>query len=280
MKTARTIGKIISIAVVLTSTWLSPAIAQRAPVVQAFDLRVPWQPAPIKVNGQWDLLYELHLDNYSAEPLQPEQLRVIDADNGHILRDYDAAAVRAMLGGPGLSGKKGDTAIAPGAHAVIYLNLGFDAAPTDLHLTHELSAERPDGGAPVQAQGGTLMLHGWPAPVVFSPPLRGGYWVAVYDGSWARGHRRSLYAVNGAVHVPGRFAIDWIKVDGTFEYKAPARQEATAPAEQAPTSDSSPPSADAEAEESENPTEAQVELESPPTPRTARRDATRTVQSA
>lgn len=218
MKTARTIGKIISIAVVLTSTWLSPAIAQRAPVVQAFDLRVPWQPAPIKVNGQWQLLYELHLDNYSAEPLQPEQLRVIDADNGHILRDYDAAAVRAMLGGPGLSGKKGDTAIAPGAHAVIYLNLGFDAAPTDLHLTHELSAERPDGGAPVQAQGGTLTLHGWPAPVLFSPPLRGGYWVAVYDGSWARGHRRSLYAVNGAVHVPGRFAIDWIKVDAQGRY--------------------------------------------------------------
>src|SRR3546814_5155924 len=33
--------------------------------------------------------------------------------------------------------------------------------------------------------------------------------------------------------------IDWIKVNGTFEYKAPARQEATAPAEQAPTSERS-----------------------------------------
>lgn len=74
--------------------------------------------------------------------------------------------------------------------------------------------------------------------------------------------------------------IDWIKVNGTFEYKAPARQEATAPAEQAPTSEPSPPSADAEAEGTDEPTEAQVEPESPPTPRTARRDATHTVQSA
>ena len=71
--------------------------------------------------------------------------------------------------------------------------------------------------------------------------------------------------------------IDWIKVDGTFEYKAPARQEATAPAEPAPTSESSPPSADADAEEIDNPTEARVE---PDSPRTARRDAHRTVQSA
>jgi hypothetical protein len=74
--------------------------------------------------------------------------------------------------------------------------------------------------------------------------------------------------------------IDWIKVNGTFEYKAPARQEATAPAEQAPTSEPSPPSADAEAEEIDNPIEARVEPDSPPTPRTVRRDATRTVQSA
>lgn len=74
--------------------------------------------------------------------------------------------------------------------------------------------------------------------------------------------------------------IDWIKVNGTFEYKAPARQQVTAPAEPVPNSEPSSASADAEAEESANPTEARVEPESPPTPRTARRDATRTVQSA
>ncbi|MGO4700410.1 M23 family metallopeptidase [Dyella sp. 2RAB6] len=186
--------------------------------MQTFDLRVPGQPAPIKVNGQWQLLYELHLDNYAAEPLQPKQLRVLDADNGQVLRDYDETALRAMLGGPGLSGKQGDATIAPGAHAVIYLNLSFDDAPAALHLTHQLSATRDNGGTPLQAQGGTLSLQPWPAPVTFSPPLRDGYWVAIYDSSWPRGHRRTLYAVNGAVHVPGRYAIDWIKVDAQGRY--------------------------------------------------------------
>jgi len=46
----------------------------------------------------------------------------------------------------------------------------------------------------------------------------GGPWIAVYDSSWERGHRRALYTVNGKVHVPGRFAIDWIKVDKTGKY--------------------------------------------------------------
>jgi hypothetical protein len=73
--------------------------------------------------------------------------------------------------------------------------------------------------------------------------------------------------------------IDWIKVNGKLEYKAPARQEAIAPAEQAPNREPSPTSADAEAEETENPTETQIKPESPPTPRTARRVATRAVQS-
>ena len=199
-------------AIALLGAYLSPSIAQRAPVVQTFDLRIPWQPAPIKVNDQWQLLYELHLDNYAADPLQPKHLRILDADNGHILRDYDETTLRTLLGGPALSGKKGDTTIAPGAHAVIYLNLSFDKAPTNLHLTHELSAER-ESGATLQATGGAVTMHGSPKPITFSPPLRGSYWAAIYDSSWPRGHRRTLYAVNGAVHIPGRFAIDWIKVD-------------------------------------------------------------------
>ena len=60
--------------------------------------------------------------------------------------------------------------------------------------------------------------------------------------------------------------IDWIKVNGSLQYKAPIRQEATAPAEQTPNHEPSPTLADAEAK-------AQL------TPHTAGSDATHTVQS-
>ena len=73
--------------------------------------------------------------------------------------------------------------------------------------------------------------------------------------------------------------IDWIKVNGSIEYKAPARQEAPAPAEHAPNHESSPASAETKSEESAIPTEAQLKPETQPSPHTASRDATHTVQS-
>src|SRR3546814_17201841 len=46
-----------------------------------------------------------------------------------------------------------------------------------------------------------------------SPPLRGGPWVAVYDPGMERGHRRVFYATEGSATLPGRFAIDFMKLD-------------------------------------------------------------------
>lgn len=66
--------------------------------------------------------------------------------------------------------------------------------------------------------------------------------------------------------------IDWIKVNGTLQYKSPARQEATAPAEQAPTNEPSSTSTDAKVEEAEPDVQRY--------PRTARSGSTRTAQSA
>src|SRR5262249_41363363 len=37
-------------------------------------------------------------------------------------------------------------------------------------------------------------------------------WVAVYDPSLNGGHRRALFAIDGKVRIPARFAIDWIKL--------------------------------------------------------------------
>lgn len=47
-------------------------------------------------------------------------------------------------------------------------------------------------------------------PPVLGPPLRNGPWLAVYEPSWERGHRRVLYTVNDSTRLPGRFAIDFM----------------------------------------------------------------------
>ncbi|CRM57225.1 STY4534 family ICE replication protein [Pseudomonas sp. 25 R 14] len=73
--------------------------------------------------------------------------------------------------------------------------------------------------------------------------------------------------------------IDWIKVNGMLEYKAPARQEATAPAEPVPHGELSPPSAESDVETGEPLVETALDAEPRPSPRTVFRDAIRSAQS-
>lgn len=62
----------------------------------------------------------------------------------------------------------------------------------------------------IEADGGVSVLD---LPVgdgpMMGPPLRGGPWAAIYKAEWPRGHRRVLY--DG--RLPGRTAIDWVKLD-------------------------------------------------------------------
>jgi len=56
------------------------------------------------------------------------------------------------------------------------------------------------------------------APVVLGAPLRSGPWAAVYEPSWERGHRRVIYSISEKQRIPGRFAIDFIKMNGQGLY--------------------------------------------------------------
>ena len=57
-------------------------------------------------------------------------------------------------------------------------------------------------------------------PLTLNPPLADGPWAAIYDPSWERGHRRVFYAVDGKARLPGRFAIDFIKLDEQGRFAA------------------------------------------------------------
>jgi murein DD-endopeptidase len=50
------------------------------------------------------------------------------------------------------------------------------------------------------------------APVVLGSPLDGGDWTPIYSDAWRLGHRRVIYTTDGLEHIPGRFAMDWMKV--------------------------------------------------------------------
>jgi len=192
--------------VLLSMLAAQAALAQRAPVHQSFDLRVPWMPEPVTVAGKTSLVYELHLTNEAQETLTIQRIEVID-EQQHVLAGLSGAALTAAIGRADRA--KGDERLrmAPGMTAVAYLSVPL-ADPGKVPLRHRVVyAGNTDSDLIVE---GGLLRPSSRSLLQLGPPLRGGPWVAIYDARWERGHRRVLYTTDGSVKVPGRFAIDWI----------------------------------------------------------------------
>lgn len=185
----------------------APAVlAQRAPLHQSFDLRVPWTPEPVVVAGKASLVYELHLTNEAQETLTIQRIEVLD-DQQHVLVDLSGGELVAAVGMADRA--KGDERLrmTPGMSAVAYLSVPL-ADTAAVHLHHRV-VYAGQADQDLTTDGATITTT-QRTPLQLGPPLRGGPWVAIYDASWERGHRRVLYTTDGSVKVPGRFAIDWI----------------------------------------------------------------------
>jgi hypothetical protein len=194
-----------------------PATAPSAAVVlQAFDAAIPYRPAPVRIGDTRHLIYELHLTNFASAPLTVDRIAVHDAATGAELLALSGDALAAALGHlPSGGGTKGPT-IAPGIRAIAYLDLALQDGATPVTLTHSVAVAGASGAATIDA--GRVAVDDRPLPVL-GPPLRGGPWVAIYAPEMERGHRRVPYATAGKATIPGRFAIDFMKIDtaGRFD---------------------------------------------------------------
>lgn len=179
-----------------------------------FDLRVPEPPTAARVEGRAVLGYELHLTNYASHPLDPVRVEVL-AD-GEVLARYEGAALEARIDRSGLQrNAEAGAAIAPGRQGIVFIDIGIDAGDMPSALVHRVAFIGADASGPLQER----TLEGGPADVAtdigtaLSQPLSGGPWVAISDTGWMRGHRRVGYALGGRLRTPGRYAIDWVKLD-------------------------------------------------------------------
>lgn len=188
--------------------WPASAADER----ESFDLRVPLAPAPVVVEGRARLFYELHLSNFSRQPLAPQVVEVLDGEGVAYAR-YTGEALTARLAPAVPGGDAPAGVVAPGSRAVLYveLDLAPDAVPAVLR--HRIEYRVEDGSSRVAGvSGGQVAIDVRPV-VVLGPPLRGGPWGAVFHPAWERGHRRVFYAVEGRATLPGRFAIDFVRLD-------------------------------------------------------------------
>lgn len=193
----------------------------RRPIIHSVDVQVPSAPIPVSIKGKRHLAYELHVTNFRPSEITLTRVEVSDAVRGSRLGDFRDAELDRLLGRLGApSGTADKRVIGAGMRAVVYLWLTLDdagAAPARLRHKIELDIVRASRREHVVVDAGESDVRR-DRPLVLSPPLRGGPWVALYDPMMAGGHRRAIYAVNGRARIPARFAIDWVRMenDGTI----------------------------------------------------------------
>lgn len=203
----------------------STAFAAAPP--EAFDLRVPTPPMARAVDGGHELVYELHLDNYATRDLDPVAIDILDA-RGTVLQRFEGDALAQRLDRSGLQWKAETyRAIPSGRRGIVFIELVLPA-PLPAGLRHRVGYVAAPDDAVARIEGGDTTVVA-DATLVLAPPLAGGPWVAIYDPRWERGHRRVGYATAGALHVPGRHAVDWVKLDETGR-KAPVGETLAAAA--------------------------------------------------
>lgn len=206
--------------IVMLMAGLFPSLAPAQPE-SSFDLRIPVAPMLRSADGVDELVYELHLDNFALRDLKPVRVEVWDADGRRLLAAYEGPALAQRLDLSGVQWKADSLqAIPSGRRGVVFIELGLaDAVPKALrHRIAYADLRSVDDVRWVEGARTAIVTGRTP---VLSPPLKGGPWWAAHDARWERGHRRVGYAIGGRLRTPGRYAVDWVKLDAAGR-KAPA----------------------------------------------------------
>lgn len=177
---------------------------------QSLDVQIIEAPKIVPIGTTDQLVYELHLTNFSSHPLELNRLVIKAGDT--LLKTYsrDELAAAIDLVGPSEANAR---IIPTGRRAVVYIGAPVPAALPRGPISHNLTLSEIDTDEGDFTISGGLATPETAALPRLSPPLRGGPWVAVYDPGMERGHRRVFYATEGSATLPGRFAIDWMKID-------------------------------------------------------------------
>jgi murein DD-endopeptidase len=178
---------------------------------ESFDAEVPVAPGPSAIDGSRWLIYELHLTNVSREPLGLQKVDVRDGTTDRLLITFGSRDLVTRLAAISSAEIK-DRIVQPGQRAIVYMEFPLTTDSSPGSLRHRIEYARAGDSRVDHIVAGNVVVQ--PAPrLALGPPLRGGPWAAIYHWQWPRGHRRVFYALDGRARLPGRLAIDWVKLD-------------------------------------------------------------------
>jgi hypothetical protein len=170
------------------------------------------------ISGKTVVYYELKLANFNQAAVELTSVEVLGSDGIMPVSTFTETDLTDRIN-PIVNQKEPGTTLLPGKQSILYLEFPLEdkgITGCSHRIGYRLAGEAAKSGKHF-IRGAEVVLENR-SPVEFGQPLSGGPWAAVYDPSWQRGHRRVLYTENGKARIPGRFAIDFIKLDTNGAY--------------------------------------------------------------
>ncbi|MDQ0734064.1 M23 family metallopeptidase [Arthrobacter agilis] len=195
----------VSVAAVAPQEDITPVIGQ----VLSTPRAVP------TTDGRVHIAYEVHLSNVSDQTATVESVDVLDESGSSLERlDGDDVVPWMRVSGATAPGR----VLGPGQGALLWLDVVVDpggALPASLH--HDVTFGLDPGAPPIIPNRLTSRLaptevDAAPAAVI-SPPLEGAGWLNGNSCCEVTPHRGSVIPLNGALHAPERYAIDYVRLD-------------------------------------------------------------------
>lgn len=206
----------MTLALIASCLVVDNAFAQNTAIQNGFDVEMPVPPVPVRVGNRWQVSYEVHLTNFSSERLAVTRFTVSDNRDGHTIIELSGNGLiaNATIIGTTSPLKGLRIEVAPGQRLVLFLDFTIPTNAAVAAIRQRIDYVAADGGNNTTQLSDISLLNN-ARPSLIAPPLRGGPWVAIHNAAWPRGHRRVFYTVAGHARLPGRFAVDWVKLDGT-----------------------------------------------------------------
>jgi murein DD-endopeptidase len=162
--------------------------------------------------------YEIYLTNFSTDTFKLKRLFIVNSSDSFIHFTMQNQELKNSYNKIGSITKDTTLRLLPGNSAVIYVELSLQKEQIK-EVTHRISFEIAGkenlGEVSIETSATKCSLD---TPLVLGAPLKDGCWAAIYEPSWEKGHRRAIYTMNGKARIPGRYAIDFIKLDSNGKY--------------------------------------------------------------
>lgn len=212
-------AKDCSLANVVSSSDLAGSSAKLPfPPIQ-LDIDTPFEPTLFPSGGFNYVIYELHFQNYTGEPLTLQKLEIVDSSRNpsSTIATFTDSQLYERLLPIGADKVDGGHPLEGGKRAVAFICIAFDDAdPVPEKLSHRVLV-----GDSV-AEGPTIGIRHTDLKVL-APPVLGVDWVARNGPSLESHHRTGLFIAGGRARIARRFAIDWMQIKQDARHSGDAR---------------------------------------------------------